>query len=176
MRPPVQVGAQAMGAYSTRITDPHDIVPALKRGLATVDGGKATVLEFITATNRRMPLSLCISHRPEGWTFASVCRSPRRQTQCLHKKIKCLSHGSQRRNHEEESDYASAHRPVHPLDRLPLCALAANRALGIGDRQATTAIRFRHRVVKHQLGEGDQSVAPETTIVNSRRKKRRWSR
>ena len=41
--------AQAMGAYSERITDPHDIVPALKRGLAAVDGGKATVLEFITA-------------------------------------------------------------------------------------------------------------------------------
>jgi thiamine pyrophosphate-dependent acetolactate synthase large subunit-like protein len=40
--------AQAMGAYSERITDPQDIVPALKRGLAAVDGGKATVLEFIT--------------------------------------------------------------------------------------------------------------------------------
>jgi acetolactate synthase-1/2/3 large subunit len=41
--------AQAMGAYSERITNPHDIVPALKRGLAAVDSGKATVLEFITA-------------------------------------------------------------------------------------------------------------------------------
>jgi thiamine pyrophosphate-dependent acetolactate synthase large subunit-like protein len=40
--------AQAMGAYSERITDPHEIVPALKRGLAAVDGGQATVLEFIT--------------------------------------------------------------------------------------------------------------------------------
>ena len=41
--------AQAMGAYSERITDPQDIVPALTRGLAAVDGGQATVLEFITA-------------------------------------------------------------------------------------------------------------------------------
>jgi thiamine pyrophosphate-dependent acetolactate synthase large subunit-like protein len=40
--------AQAMGAYSEKITDPQDIVPALKRGLAAVDGGKAAVLEFIT--------------------------------------------------------------------------------------------------------------------------------
>jgi acetolactate synthase-1/2/3 large subunit len=40
--------AQAMGAYSERITAPQDIIPALKRGLAAVDGGQATVLEFIT--------------------------------------------------------------------------------------------------------------------------------
>ncbi len=40
--------ARAMGAYSERITDPQDIVPALKRGLAAVEGGKATVLEFVT--------------------------------------------------------------------------------------------------------------------------------
>jgi hypothetical protein len=37
-----------MGAYSERITDPQDIVPALTRSLAAVDGGKATVFEFIT--------------------------------------------------------------------------------------------------------------------------------
>jgi acetolactate synthase-1/2/3 large subunit len=41
--------AQAMGAYSEKITEPQDIVPALKRGIAAVEGGKATVLEFITA-------------------------------------------------------------------------------------------------------------------------------
>jgi acetolactate synthase-1/2/3 large subunit len=41
--------AQAMGAYSERITDPQEIVPALKRGLTAVDRGQATVLEFITA-------------------------------------------------------------------------------------------------------------------------------
>jgi acetolactate synthase-1/2/3 large subunit len=40
--------AQAMGAYSEKITEPQEIVPALKRGLATVQDGKATVLEFIT--------------------------------------------------------------------------------------------------------------------------------
>ena len=40
--------AQAMGAHSEKITDPQEIVPALKRGLAAVEGGKATVLEFIT--------------------------------------------------------------------------------------------------------------------------------
>jgi thiamine pyrophosphate-dependent acetolactate synthase large subunit-like protein len=41
--------AQAMGAYSERITAPQDIVPALTRGLAAVDSGRTTVLEFITA-------------------------------------------------------------------------------------------------------------------------------
>jgi acetolactate synthase I/II/III large subunit len=40
--------AQAMGAYSEKITDVQEIGPALKRGLAAVDGGKAAVLEFIT--------------------------------------------------------------------------------------------------------------------------------
>ena len=38
-----------MGAYSERITEPQEIVPALTRGLAAVDGGQATVLEFLTA-------------------------------------------------------------------------------------------------------------------------------
>ena len=33
---------------SEKITDVQEIGPALKRGLAAVDGGKATVLEFIT--------------------------------------------------------------------------------------------------------------------------------
>ncbi len=41
--------AKAMGAYSEKITAPQEIVPALKRGIAAVEGGKATVLEFITA-------------------------------------------------------------------------------------------------------------------------------
>lgn len=41
--------AQAMGAYSEKITEPQEIIPALKRGLAATEGGKATVLEFITA-------------------------------------------------------------------------------------------------------------------------------
>ena len=40
--------ARAMGACSEKITDPQEIVPALKRGLAAVDAGRPTVLEFIT--------------------------------------------------------------------------------------------------------------------------------
>jgi acetolactate synthase-1/2/3 large subunit len=40
--------AQAMGAYSEKIVDPQEIVPAIKRGLAQVDAGRPTVLEFIT--------------------------------------------------------------------------------------------------------------------------------
>jgi thiamine pyrophosphate-dependent acetolactate synthase large subunit-like protein len=40
--------AQAMGAHSEKITDPQEIVPAIKRGLACVDAGCPTVLEFIT--------------------------------------------------------------------------------------------------------------------------------
>lgn len=40
--------ALAMGAYSEKITDPQEIVPAIKRGLAAVDAGRPTVLEFIT--------------------------------------------------------------------------------------------------------------------------------
>jgi len=40
--------AQAMGAYSEKIADPQEIGPALLRGLAAVDAGRPTVLEFIT--------------------------------------------------------------------------------------------------------------------------------
>ena len=40
--------AQAMGAYSEKIKDPQEIIPAIKRGLAAVDAGRPTVLEFIT--------------------------------------------------------------------------------------------------------------------------------
>jgi thiamine pyrophosphate-dependent acetolactate synthase large subunit-like protein len=40
--------AQAMGAYSEKITDPQDIVPAIQRGLDAVQAGRPTVLEFIT--------------------------------------------------------------------------------------------------------------------------------
>jgi acetolactate synthase I/II/III large subunit len=40
--------AQAMGAYSEKIKDPQDIVSAIQRGLAAVDAGRPTVLEFIT--------------------------------------------------------------------------------------------------------------------------------
>jgi hypothetical protein len=37
-----------MGAYSEKIADPQEIGPALQRGLAEVDAGRPTVLEFIT--------------------------------------------------------------------------------------------------------------------------------
>ncbi|MED5405544.1 MAG: thiamine pyrophosphate-requiring protein [Chloroflexota bacterium] len=40
--------AQAMGAYTEKITAPKDIVPAIKRGIAETEAGKAVVLEFIT--------------------------------------------------------------------------------------------------------------------------------
>lgn len=41
--------AQAMGAYSEKITDPQEIIPAIQRGLSMVESGRPTVLEFITA-------------------------------------------------------------------------------------------------------------------------------
>jgi acetolactate synthase-1/2/3 large subunit len=40
--------AKALGAYTERVTEPDDIVPAIRRGIAAVQGGQATVLEFIT--------------------------------------------------------------------------------------------------------------------------------
>jgi len=40
--------AQAMGAYTEKITVPNDIIPSIKRGIAETEAGKAVVLEFIT--------------------------------------------------------------------------------------------------------------------------------
>ena len=40
--------AQAMGAYTEKITVPNDIIPSLKRGRAETEAGKAVVWEFIT--------------------------------------------------------------------------------------------------------------------------------
>ena len=40
--------AQAMGAYSEKITDPQDIVPAIQRGLEVTRGRRTALLEFIT--------------------------------------------------------------------------------------------------------------------------------
>ena len=39
--------AQAMGAYTEKITVPNDIIPSIKRGIAETEAGKAVVLEFI---------------------------------------------------------------------------------------------------------------------------------
>jgi len=40
--------AQAMGAYTEKITDPSEIIPSIKRGVAATEEGKTVVLEFIT--------------------------------------------------------------------------------------------------------------------------------
>ena len=40
--------AKALGAYTERVTEPQDIIPAIKRGIAAVESGKATLLEFVT--------------------------------------------------------------------------------------------------------------------------------
>jgi thiamine pyrophosphate-dependent acetolactate synthase large subunit-like protein len=41
--------ARAFGAYGERITDPAEIVPAIKRGIAATEAGKPALLEFITS-------------------------------------------------------------------------------------------------------------------------------
>ena len=40
--------AQAMGAYTEKITAPNDIIPSIERGIAETQAGNAVVLEFIT--------------------------------------------------------------------------------------------------------------------------------
>lgn len=40
--------AQAMGAYTEKITNPSEIIPAIKRCVAATEDGKTVVLEFIT--------------------------------------------------------------------------------------------------------------------------------
>lgn len=41
--------ARAFGGYGERITDPSQIIPAIKRGIAQTQEGKPALLEFITA-------------------------------------------------------------------------------------------------------------------------------
>jgi thiamine pyrophosphate-dependent acetolactate synthase large subunit-like protein len=41
--------AKAFGGYGERITDPAEIIPAIKRGIAATESGQAVLLEFITA-------------------------------------------------------------------------------------------------------------------------------
>ncbi len=41
--------ARAFGGYGERITEPADIVPAIRRGIAETEAGKPALLEFITA-------------------------------------------------------------------------------------------------------------------------------
>jgi acetolactate synthase-1/2/3 large subunit len=40
--------AKALGGYGERITDPNEIIPALKRGVQQTQDGKPVLLEFIT--------------------------------------------------------------------------------------------------------------------------------
>ena len=40
--------AQAFGGYGERITDPNEIIPAIKRGIEATQKGQAALLEFIT--------------------------------------------------------------------------------------------------------------------------------
>ncbi len=41
--------ARAFGGYGERVTEPADIVPAIKRGIAATEQGQPALLEFITA-------------------------------------------------------------------------------------------------------------------------------
>jgi len=41
--------ARALGGYGERITDPAEIVPAIKRGVAATEAGQPALLEFITS-------------------------------------------------------------------------------------------------------------------------------
>jgi acetolactate synthase-1/2/3 large subunit len=44
--------ATALGGYGERVTDPAEIVPAIKRGIAATQDGKPAMLEFITTTEK----------------------------------------------------------------------------------------------------------------------------
>jgi acetolactate synthase-1/2/3 large subunit len=41
--------ARAFGGYGERITEPAEIVPAIKRGIASTERGEPALLEFITS-------------------------------------------------------------------------------------------------------------------------------
>jgi len=40
--------ARAFGGYGERVTDPNEIVAAIKRGVAATEAGQPALLEFIT--------------------------------------------------------------------------------------------------------------------------------
>jgi acetolactate synthase-1/2/3 large subunit len=44
--------ATALGGYGERVTDPANIVPAIKRGIAATQDGRPALLEFITTTEK----------------------------------------------------------------------------------------------------------------------------
>jgi thiamine pyrophosphate-dependent acetolactate synthase large subunit-like protein len=41
--------AKAFGGYGERVTDPNEVIPAIKRGIQQTQEGKPALLEFITA-------------------------------------------------------------------------------------------------------------------------------
>ncbi len=48
--------ARAFGGYGERVTDPAEIVPAIKRGIAQTEAGVPALLEFITAKETEVSL------------------------------------------------------------------------------------------------------------------------
>jgi acetolactate synthase-1/2/3 large subunit len=40
--------ARAFGGHGERVTEPKDIIPAIKRGIAATENGTPALLEFIT--------------------------------------------------------------------------------------------------------------------------------
>jgi len=47
--------ADGLGAYSERVEKPDDLIPAFKRGIKSVDGGKTDVIEVISAIFPKYP-------------------------------------------------------------------------------------------------------------------------
>jgi acetolactate synthase-1/2/3 large subunit len=41
--------ARAFGGYGERVTEPSEIVPAIRRGIAATEAGQPALLEFITS-------------------------------------------------------------------------------------------------------------------------------
>ena len=46
--------AAALGGYGERITDPAEIVPAIRRGVAKTESGVPALLQFITSKGQRI--------------------------------------------------------------------------------------------------------------------------
>ena len=46
--------AQAFGGYGERVTDPNEIIPAIRRGIQKTQEGTPVLLEFITAKETKI--------------------------------------------------------------------------------------------------------------------------
>jgi acetolactate synthase-1/2/3 large subunit len=44
--------AKALGGYGERVTEPSEIIPAIKRGIAATQAGRPAMLEFITTKEK----------------------------------------------------------------------------------------------------------------------------